>query len=167
VLVLLSFGLGALLLLNTLLAQGSFTLHTLNAQLTELTDREQALQQRASELAAPQRLARHANALGMVPSQNPAFLREEDGKVLGEPVPAVARVTPAEVVGSDTQDTSSTETNSSSSSGSASTRDDKQNDKPSDQQEQQDNKQDQQGKHDQEKADDGTTNNSEDGGADR
>jgi hypothetical protein len=158
VLILLSLGLGALLLLNTLLAQGSFTLHTLNAQLTELTDREQALQQRASELAAPQRLARHANALGMVPSQNPAFLREEDGKVLGEPVPAVAPVTPAEVVGSDTQDTS---------------------DQQSDQQKQQDGKQDQQGQQDkqdnqdnqdkqgQKQADDGTTNNSNDGGADR
>lgn len=94
VLVLLATGLGTLLLLNTLLAQGSFTLHTLNERVANLADREQALQQRASELAAPQRLARRAKSLGMVPSQNPAFLRAEDGKILGEPVPASAPVAP-------------------------------------------------------------------------
>lgn len=95
VLVLLVLGLGSLLLLNTLLAQGSFTLHTLDARVGELADREQALQQRVAELAAPQRLARRASALGMVPSVNPAFLRASDGKVLGVPVPASA---PAPVV---------------------------------------------------------------------
>ena len=101
VLLLLSLGLGALLLLNTLLAQGSFTLHSLNDRVAALADQEQALQQRASELAAPQRLARRAQALGMVPSQNPAFLSAADGKVLGEPVPAAAPVQPAPVVGSE------------------------------------------------------------------
>jgi hypothetical protein len=95
VLVLLVLGLGALLLLNTLLAQGSFTLHTLDARVAELADREQALQQKVAELAAPQRLARRASAIGMVPSVNPAFLRASDGKVLGVPVPASA---PAPVV---------------------------------------------------------------------
>ena len=100
VVALLSLGLGALLLLNTLLAQGSFTLHTLNDRVGSLVDREQALQQRASELAAPQRLARQAQELGMVASQNPAFLRASDGKILGEPVPAAAQIEPAPVVGS-------------------------------------------------------------------
>jgi hypothetical protein len=100
VLLLLSLGLGALLLLNTLLAQGSFTLHSLNERVAALADQEQALQQRASELAAPQRLARRAQALGMVQSQNPAFLSAADGKVLGEPAPAAAPVQPAPVVGS-------------------------------------------------------------------
>lgn len=97
VLVVLSLGLGALLLLNTLLAQGSFTLHALEGKVADLADREQELQQRAAELASPQRLARSAAALGMVPSENPAFLRAEDGKVLGEPVPAAD---PPPVVGS-------------------------------------------------------------------
>ncbi|MFL6070003.1 MAG: hypothetical protein ACJ72Y_01825 [Actinomycetes bacterium] len=100
VVMLLSLGLGALLLLNTLLAQGSFTLHTLNDRVGSLVDREQALQQRASELAAPQRLARQAQKLGMVASQNPAFLRASDGKILGEPVPAAAQIEPTPVVGS-------------------------------------------------------------------
>jgi hypothetical protein len=93
--VLLVLGLGALLMLNTLLAQGSFTLHSLDARVAELADREQALQQKVAELAAPQRLARRASAIGMVPSVNPAFLRASDGKVLGVPVPASA---PAPVV---------------------------------------------------------------------
>lgn len=97
VLVLLSLGLGALLLLNTLLAQGSFTMHSLEAQIAGLADKDQALQQKAAELAAPQRLARRAAALGMVASVNPAFLRAEDGKVLGAPVPAAS---PSPVVGS-------------------------------------------------------------------
>ena len=90
VLVLLSLGLGALLLLNTLLAQGSFTLHELNAQVAGLADQEQALQQKAAELASPKRLARRAAELGMVASVNPAFLRTEDGKILGAPVPAAS-----------------------------------------------------------------------------
>jgi hypothetical protein len=93
-------GLGALLLLNTLLAQGSFTLHTLNDRVSGLVDREQALQQRASELAAPQRLARRAQRFGMVASHNPAFLRADDGKILGEPEPAAAQIEPSPVVGS-------------------------------------------------------------------
>ena len=107
VLVVLSLGLGALLLLNTLLAQGSFTLHALEGQVADLTDREQELQQRTAELASPQRLARSAAALGLVPSENPAFLRAEDGKVLGEPVPAAD---PPPVVGSvDSGDTAGSE----------------------------------------------------------
>ena len=98
VLVILSLGLGLLLLLNTLLAQGSFTLHSLDAKVADLADREQALQQRTAELAAPQRLARSAARIGMVPSANPAFLRAEDGKILGEPMPASG---PSPVVGSE------------------------------------------------------------------
>jgi len=97
VLVLLSLGLGALLLLNTLLAQGSFTLHALDVKVAGLADQEQALQQKSAQLASPKRLARNASALGMVASVNPAFLRTEDGKVLGAPVPAP---TPLPVVGS-------------------------------------------------------------------
>jgi hypothetical protein len=99
VLVLLSLGLGAMLLLNTLLAQGSFALHSLEAQVADLADREQELRQRAAELAAPQRLERRAREMGMVPSSNPAFLRSQDGKVLGVPIPATA---PVPVVGSTT-----------------------------------------------------------------
>ena len=43
---------------------------------------------------APQRLARQANKLGMVPSVNPAFLRMPDGRVLGDPVVAPGTAPP-------------------------------------------------------------------------
>jgi hypothetical protein len=55
-----------------------------------LTDREEALQQDVSAEASPQRLAARARALGMVPNENPAFIRVADGRVLGVPKPAKA-----------------------------------------------------------------------------
>ncbi|MGN6612108.1 MAG: hypothetical protein ACTHLJ_10065 [Angustibacter sp.] len=87
-LLLLVGGLLSLLLINTALAQGSFTLHDLQAQSDELGDREQALRQDIDVQAAPERLAARARALGMVPSQSPAFLRLSDGKLLGVAAPA-------------------------------------------------------------------------------
>jgi len=94
VILLLVAGLGGLLLLNVLLAQGSFTVQDLTRQVADLSDREQALQQRVAALDSPKRLARQASAMGMVPVVNPAFLRERDGRILGDPVTAVAPVTP-------------------------------------------------------------------------
>jgi hypothetical protein len=82
-LLLLVGGLLSLLLINTALAQGSFTLHDLQAQSDELGDREQALRHDIDVQAAPERLAARATALGMVPSQSPAFLRLSDGRLLG------------------------------------------------------------------------------------
>ena len=90
-------GLGSLLLLNTLLAQGSFTVHDLDQQVALLTDREQALQQQVARLAAPDRLAHKAAGMGMVPAINPAFVRAGSGRILGVPTVGVARVTPAPV----------------------------------------------------------------------
>ncbi len=123
VLVLLSVGLGALLLLNTLLAQGSFTLHSLDARVADLADQEQALQQRTAELASPRRLARSAARIGMVPSVNPAFLRTENGKILGEPIPATSR---APVVGSETTPVAGADDAQTKASGSGPSPDEKQ-----------------------------------------
>jgi hypothetical protein len=92
VLVLLPAGLGVLLILNTLLAQGSFTVRDLSIKAAALQDQQQALQQKVSELASPARLQQQAAALGMVPTVNPAFIRLSDGKILGDPVPAAAPV---------------------------------------------------------------------------
>jgi cell division protein FtsB len=94
VLSLLTAGLLALLLLNTVLAQDSFVLHALEKRTAELADEEQALQEQVAAEAAPQVLAPRARALGMVPSQNPVFLRLADGRILGVPRPAVAPVVP-------------------------------------------------------------------------
>ncbi len=93
-LLLLVSGLLALLLINTALAQGSFTLQKQQQTSAELGDREQALRQDIAVQAAPGRLAARATRLGMVPSDSAAFLRLSDGKVLGVARPATAPPTP-------------------------------------------------------------------------
>ena len=87
---LLTAGLGGLLFLHTAIAEDSFRLHDLTARSAVLTDREQALEQEIAALAAPQRLAARANKLGMVRSENPAFIRTSDGRILGKPKAGVA-----------------------------------------------------------------------------
>lgn len=89
---LLAAGLLGLLLLNTVLAQDAFVVHDLQKQSALLTDREQALQQDVAAEASPERLAARARALGLVPSENPVFLRLTDGRIVG--VPAAAKAPP-------------------------------------------------------------------------
>jgi hypothetical protein len=86
----LAAGLLGLLLLNTVLAQDAFVVHDLQKQSALLTDQEQELQQQVEVEASPERLAVRARALGLVPSENPVFLRLRDGRVLGVPAPAKA-----------------------------------------------------------------------------
>jgi hypothetical protein len=83
-------GLGGLLFLHTAIAEDSFRLHDLTDRSAVLTDREQALEQEIAALAAPQRLATRARTLGMVRSENPAFIRTADGRILGKPKAGVA-----------------------------------------------------------------------------
>ena len=85
---LLAAGLLGLLVLNTVLAQDAFRLHTLKEQSRALEDVEQALQREVEALRAPQALAARAGALGMVQAGPPAFLRLPDGAVLGAETPA-------------------------------------------------------------------------------
>ena len=86
---LLTGGLAGLLFLHTALAEDSFRLHDLKVRSAVLTDREQALEQEVALEASPRRLAARAEAMGMVRSENPAFIRLSDGRVLGTPTPAV------------------------------------------------------------------------------
>jgi hypothetical protein len=88
VLVLIVGGLMGLLLLNTAITQDAFTVADLQGQATRLADREQALEQQLAVEASPQRLAERALGIGMVPSSSPAFIRAEDGAILGVPTPA-------------------------------------------------------------------------------
>jgi hypothetical protein len=83
-------GLVGLLVLHTALAEDSFRLHDLRTRSALLTDREQALEQQVAAAASPKTLAVKAEALGMVRSENPAFIRLSDGKVLGKPQAGVA-----------------------------------------------------------------------------
>jgi hypothetical protein len=80
---LLTIGLIGLLLLNTVLAQGSFTLSKLRATSDQLTDVQGALNQSLDASKSPANLATRATSMGMVPAQSAAFLRLSDGKVIG------------------------------------------------------------------------------------
>jgi hypothetical protein len=82
--VLLVGGLLGLLLLNTLVAQGSFELSRLSSESRALQQQEQQLAAEVQRLQAPAGLAQRADKLGMVPGGPPAFLRLSDGKVLGK-----------------------------------------------------------------------------------
>jgi hypothetical protein len=95
VLTLLVGGLVTLLLLNTALGRGAFVVHDLEQRSGQLADREQGLQQQVALEASPARLAQRARRLGMVPSENPVFLRTSDGRVLGVPRPATAPPKPS------------------------------------------------------------------------
>jgi len=82
---LLACGLMAVLLLNTVLAQGAFAIHSLEEEATALEIRQQALEQEVAILDTPGSLARRARDLGMVRSPLAAYLRLSDGRVLGVP----------------------------------------------------------------------------------
>lgn len=89
--ILLATGLIGLLLLNTALAQGSFTLHDLRTTSDQLTDAKGALSQSLDASKSPANLAKRAFGMGMVPAQSAAFLRLSDGKVIGVAQQASAR----------------------------------------------------------------------------
>jgi hypothetical protein len=85
---LLAAGLIGLLLLNTTLAEGSFTLHTLQSTSDQLADTEDALTQSLAASKSPANLAAKATTMGMLPAQSAAFLRLSDGAVIGVAQPA-------------------------------------------------------------------------------
>lgn len=85
---LLAAGLIGLLLLNTALAQGSFTLHKLRATSGQLTDTQDVLTQSLEASRSPANLAGKAAGMGMVPAQSATFLRLSDGRVFGVAKPA-------------------------------------------------------------------------------
>jgi hypothetical protein len=95
----LSGGLAALLGFNTALAQGSFTASKLQKQATELDDRGQSLEEQLARAAAPERLAKDARKIGMVPAPGVSFIGLADGTVSegAEPAPYIPPpLTPAQ-----------------------------------------------------------------------
>jgi len=82
---LLVVGMVVILVINTSLAQGAFTVSELQAERAVLTQQEQTLAELVAAAAAPEALEQSARALGMVPSENPVFLRLPGGRVLGKP----------------------------------------------------------------------------------
>jgi hypothetical protein len=77
-------GVFGLLMFNTHMQQMSFTATELQARADRLHASQQSLQMELDELRDPQRVARKAQALGMVPMVSPAFLRLSDGELLGD-----------------------------------------------------------------------------------
>jgi outer membrane biosynthesis protein TonB len=90
VVALLAAGLVGLLLLNTELQRGTFQVTDLNQQADQLRDQQEQLEREVRTLESPQNLADRALRMGMVPNQNPVFLRLSDGRVLGVPEEAKA-----------------------------------------------------------------------------
>ncbi len=76
-------GFVGVLVLNTSMAKGSFTLKDLQRQSDALADTQDDLQHALDEVSGPGPLAERARGLGMVPARSPAFLRLSDGTVLG------------------------------------------------------------------------------------
>lgn len=77
-------GMVVILVINTSLAQGAFTVSELQTQRATLTQQEQALSEDVAAAAAPESLEQRARALGMVPSQTPVFLTLPSGKIVGK-----------------------------------------------------------------------------------
>jgi hypothetical protein len=90
---LLAIGMILILVINTSLAQGAFTVRELAAERAVLSQQEQALSEEVAAAAAPRLLEERARSLGMVPSENPVFLSVPSGEVLGTPKPAEGRRT--------------------------------------------------------------------------
>jgi outer membrane murein-binding lipoprotein Lpp len=88
VVLLLAGGVAGLLAFNTSMQQASFEVTALQSQADSLAGRQQSLSMDLERLRDPQRLARVAKRLGMVPPPNPAFVRLSDGKILGQPLAA-------------------------------------------------------------------------------
>ncbi len=76
-------GMVVILVINTSLAQGAFTISELQSQQSVLSQQEQTLSEAVATAAAPESLEQQARALGMVPSQTPVFISLPGGKVLG------------------------------------------------------------------------------------
>lgn len=82
-----SIGLVAMLIVNTMLASGAFTISELEAQKAQLLEQEQQLQEEIAIASAPFLLEERARGLGMVPQDAPAFISLETGEILGNAVP--------------------------------------------------------------------------------
>ena len=80
-------GLVTMLIVNTMLASGAFTISELQAEKAQLLEQEQQLQEEVAKASSPLLLEERARALGMVPQDAPAFISLETGEILGNAVP--------------------------------------------------------------------------------
>ncbi len=85
---LLTLGLIGLLLLNTALAEGSITLGALRQESSVLSDRTGDLTEQIARASSSNALAAQATSLGMVRSNERAYINLKTGKVSGTAYPA-------------------------------------------------------------------------------
>ncbi len=89
---LLSGGLICLLLLNTVLAAGTFQMASLQQANATLARKQQELQQQIAYAQSPSAIAQGAKKLGMVPVSQPRFVNLNSGRIYGQ-APGPARRT--------------------------------------------------------------------------
>jgi hypothetical protein len=80
----------AQLLLSVGISQGAYEISSLQSSRVELSRTADGVNEDLVRLSSPQSLAANAEALGMVTSSSPAYLRLSDGAVLGAPASASA-----------------------------------------------------------------------------
>ena len=80
-------GLVSMLIVNTMLASGAFTVSELQAEKALLLEEEQQLTQDIAVASSPLLLEERARAMGMVPQDAPAFIDLEAGTIVGNTVP--------------------------------------------------------------------------------
>ncbi|WP_320067071.1 hypothetical protein [Micromonospora sp. RTGN7] len=81
-------GVLGILLVNTKINENSFRLEKLQQQQAKLDVDEQQLKKEIADKKAPGNLTALARKLGMVESEQPAYIRLPDGRMIGVPQPA-------------------------------------------------------------------------------
>ena len=87
----LSGGLICLLLLNTVLAAGTFQMTSLQQANATLARQQQELQQQIAYAESPSAIAQRATQLGMVPVSQPRFVNLKSGRIYGQEPGLVSR----------------------------------------------------------------------------
>jgi hypothetical protein len=83
-------GLVGVLLLHMIAAQDAYRASTLQQQLANLNDQEQALANQVEQDSAPNVLRQHAMALGMRPAAVTHYKQLKDGRAIGVQTPVLA-----------------------------------------------------------------------------
>ena len=76
------------LVLNMVVTQDAYHLHSLESQKRDLATEVQIIQEEVASLGSPQNLADAANQLGMVANPSSVLLDIQTNRVFGEPTPA-------------------------------------------------------------------------------
>ncbi|MFC0003288.1 hypothetical protein [Micromonospora siamensis] len=84
-------GVLGILLVNTKINENAFRLEKLHEQQAKLDLDQQQLEKEIAAAEAPGNLAANARKLGLVESDEPAYIRLPDGRVIGVPQPATGQ----------------------------------------------------------------------------